>query len=148
MLAIIPASRGRILLVGIGGLTPIEIREGMGVEIRRLLSRLLACVVTLLLCPATVAYGQVGLSINDVSQTEGELGTTTFTFTVTLTAPAAAGGVTFDIATASGSATSGIDYVERSFTGPTIPAGSSTTPSRSPSTAIGLSNHTRRSSST
>src|SRR5204863_7124230 len=42
------------------------------------------------------------LTINDVSLNEGNAGTTTFTFTVSLSAPAPAGGVTFDIATASG----------------------------------------------
>ena len=40
------------------------------------------------------------LTINDVSLSEGNAGTTTFTFTVNLSAPAPAGGVTFDIATA------------------------------------------------
>ena len=44
------------------------------------------------------------LNINDVTLTEGDAGTTTFTFTVSLTAPAGAGGVTFDIATADGTA--------------------------------------------
>ncbi|WP_426789037.1 putative Ig domain-containing protein [Xanthomonas campestris] len=39
--------------------------------------------------------------------------------------PAGAGGVSFDIATADGSATAGVDYVASSLTGQTIPAGSS-----------------------
>ncbi len=65
------------------------------------------------------------LSINDVSQLEGNAGTTTFTFTVLLSAPAPAGGVTFDIATADGTATSASgDYVAQSLTGQTIPEGS------------------------
>jgi predicted extracellular nuclease len=65
------------------------------------------------------------LSINDVSAVEGDSGTTTFTFSVTLNAPAGAGGVTFDIATANGTATTaGGDYVSNSLTGQTIPMGS------------------------
>jgi hypothetical protein len=54
-----------------------------------------------------------GLSIGDVSLTEGNAGTTTATFTVSL---AAASGktVTFDWATAAGTATAGVDYVTAS----------------------------------
>jgi hypothetical protein len=60
-------------------------------------------------------------SINDVSQAEGNAGTTTFTFTVSLSAPALAGGVTFDIATQDNTATTADgDYVARSLTGQTI----------------------------
>jgi uncharacterized protein len=66
------------------------------------------------------------LTINDVTLNEGNAGTTTFTFTVSLSAPAPGGGVTFDIATADGTATAGSDYVARSLTSQTIPAGSST----------------------
>ncbi|MGY4882085.1 autotransporter domain-containing protein [Xanthomonas citri pv. eucalyptorum] len=65
------------------------------------------------------------LSINDVSVNEGNAGTTNATFTVSLSAPAGAGGVSFDIATADGTATAGVDYVASSLTGQTIPAGSS-----------------------
>lgn len=66
------------------------------------------------------------LTINDVTANEGNAGLTNFTFTVSLSAPAGPGGVTFDIATANGSATAGVDYVANSLTGQTIPAGSST----------------------
>ena len=66
------------------------------------------------------------LSINDVSVTEGNAGTTNANFTVSLSAPAGAGGVTFDIATANNTAVGGADYVTRSLTGQSIPAGSST----------------------
>ena len=45
---------------------------------------------------------------------------------MSLSAPAPAGGVTFDIATADGTATAGSDYTAKSLTGQTIPAGSST----------------------
>lgn len=69
------------------------------------------------------------LTINDVSASEGNAGPTTFTFTVSLSGPAPSDGVSFDIATADGSAQDGIpggednDYVARSLTGQTIPAG-------------------------
>jgi predicted extracellular nuclease len=61
------------------------------------------------------------LSINDVSLAEGNAGTTTFTFTVSLSSPAPAGGVTFDITTADGTATiADNDYVGRTLTGQSI----------------------------
>jgi predicted extracellular nuclease len=53
----------------------------------------------------------VGVSIDDVAIAEGDSGTVTFTFTVSLTEPAPAGGVSYDIATADGTATVvGLDY--------------------------------------
>jgi uncharacterized repeat protein (TIGR01451 family) len=71
------------------------------------------------------------LNISDVTLAEGNPpGTTTFTFAVTLTSPAGAGGVTFDIATADGTAqddnpaTEDNDYVAQSLTGQSIPMGS------------------------
>jgi hypothetical protein len=72
------------------------------------------------------------LSIDDVTLVEGNAGTTTFAFTVSLSAPAGPGGVTFDIATADGTAqddtpnTEDNDYLAQALTGQTIPAGSST----------------------
>jgi outer membrane autotransporter protein len=66
------------------------------------------------------------LVINDVTANEGNAGITNFTFTVSLSAPAGPGGVTFDIASANGTATAGVDYVASSLTSQTIPAGSST----------------------
>jgi uncharacterized repeat protein (TIGR01451 family) len=67
------------------------------------------------------------LSINDVALSEGNNGTTTFAFTVSLGAPAPSTGVTFDIATVDGTATSASsDYVSRSLTAQTIPAGQQT----------------------
>jgi predicted extracellular nuclease len=69
----------------------------------------------------------VNLSVSDFAQAEGNAGTTTFGFTVNLSAPAGPGGVTFDVATADGTATTANgDYVAQSLTGQTIPAGSST----------------------
>jgi predicted extracellular nuclease len=71
--------------------------------------------------------GGVNLSINDVTLTEGNSGTTTATFTVSLTSPAGVGGVTFDIATQDNSATvADNDYVMRSLTAQTIPQNSQT----------------------
>lgn len=66
------------------------------------------------------------LTINDLTASEGNAGTTSFTFTVSLSAPAGPAGASFNIATANGTATAGIDYVANSLTGQTIPAGSST----------------------
>ncbi len=72
------------------------------------------------------------LTINDVSISEGDAGTTSYTFTVSLSAPAGPGGVTFDIATADGTAQDGnpgsedSDYTAKVLTSQTIPAGSST----------------------
>jgi len=73
------------------------------------------------------------LTINDVAQNELNSGTSNFTFTVSLSAPAGTGGVTFDIATADGSAqddnpavTEDNDYVQKSLTSQVIPAGSTT----------------------
>lgn len=66
------------------------------------------------------------LSIGNVSLAEGDAGTTTFAFPVTLSTPAGPGGVSFDIATADGTATAGGDYLARALTGQQIAAGSST----------------------
>jgi hypothetical protein len=72
------------------------------------------------------------LAVNDVALTEGNSGPKTFSFTVSLSAPASTGGVTFDIATADGTAQDGNpggednDYVARALTSQNIPAGSST----------------------
>lgn len=74
----------------------------------------------------TTAACPPSLSINDVSLNEGNAGTTSFSFTVSLSAPAGPGGVTFDIATADGTATAPGDYTAKSLTGQTIPTGSST----------------------
>lgn len=65
-----------------------------------------------------------GLHVDDVTMTEGNSGTTSFDFTVSLENPAPTGGVTFDIATMDGTATSPSDFTARSLSGVTIPAGS------------------------
>ncbi|MCB1211630.1 MAG: choice-of-anchor D domain-containing protein, partial [Verrucomicrobiales bacterium] len=73
----------------------------------------------------TAAPSLPDLSINDVSLNEGNSGTTNFTFTVSLSSPAQAGGITFDIATANGTANQPLDYTQKSLTAQTIAAGSS-----------------------
>jgi uncharacterized repeat protein (TIGR01451 family) len=70
------------------------------------------------------------LSINDVSQDEGNAGTTNFNFTVSLSSPAQTGGVSFTVNTANGTtnpATEGTDYVAIVAGAGSIPEGSSST---------------------
>jgi uncharacterized protein len=83
------------------------------------------------LTPVAAAPALPTLNISDVTRAEGTTpGTTDFTFSVTLTAPAGAGGVTFDIATADGTAqddnpvAEDNDYVAQALTGQSIPMGS------------------------
>ena len=64
------------------------------------------------------------LSVNDVSVTEGNTGTSTATFTVTLSAVAQTD-VVFNIFTSNNTAASGSDYVALSLTGQVIPKGMS-----------------------
>jgi uncharacterized protein (TIGR03437 family) len=67
------------------------------------------------------------ISLNDVAITEGNGGSSTLTFTVSLSSLASAGGVTFDIATQDNTATTAnSDYMTRSLTSQTIPAGQQT----------------------
>lgn len=63
------------------------------------------------------------LSINNVTVTEGNAGTTNADFTVSLSSDAGASGVTFDIATADVSASAGIDYESAALNDQLIPAG-------------------------
>ena len=67
---------------------------------------------------------EASLGIDDVTASEGDSGTTPFAFTVSLSGPAPAGGVTFDIATADGTATTADnDYETQTLTGQAITAG-------------------------
>ncbi len=72
------------------------------------------------------------LAVNDVAAIEGNNGTTTLTFTVSSSLPAPAGGIAFDISTGDGSAKDGDtvtddnDYVARTLTAQTVPAGQQT----------------------
>lgn len=64
------------------------------------------------------------LTISDPSAVEGNAGGTAFLrYTVTASAPAPAGGLSFTIATADGTATAGSDYVAHTQTNATIAAG-------------------------
>jgi len=65
------------------------------------------------------------LAINDVAANEGNTGSSNQTFTVSLSA-ASGLPVTFNIATANGTATAGSDYTSKSLTSQTIAAGSTT----------------------
>ncbi len=67
--------------------------------------------------------GQPSLNVGNAGIAEGNSGTADLTFFVALSAPAPAGGVVFDIATADGTANSGTDYIAKSLTGQTIPEG-------------------------
>ena len=66
------------------------------------------------------------LSINDVTLFEGNGGTVNATFTVSLTPAPVAGAVTFNIATANGTAIAPADYVAQTLTAQSIPIGIST----------------------
>jgi len=75
--------------------------------------------------PVQIPPAQVlpALSIDDVQAAEGDAGTTSFTFTVSLDRPAPAGGVSFDVATADGTATAGQDYAALTLAGLRIAEG-------------------------
>jgi PKD repeat protein len=70
----------------------------------------------------TVTAPSVSLSIADAAITEGNSGTKTLIFTVSLSA-ASSSNVSYNIATANGTATAGSDYVASSLTNQIIPAG-------------------------
>lgn len=67
------------------------------------------------------------LFVDSVSVVEGNSGTTNAVFTISLSAPAATGGVTFDIATFGSFAVAGQDFVANSRTGVAIAEGASST---------------------
>ncbi|PYS77741.1 MAG: hypothetical protein DMF70_16085 [Acidobacteria bacterium] len=76
---------------------------------------------------ATLTVSGPSLTINDVSLNEGNSGPTTFSFVVSLNQPAPTGGVSFSIATQDNTATvADNDYVARTLTTQTIPAGQQT----------------------
>jgi uncharacterized protein len=75
------------------------------------------------LTPTIAVSGLPNISINDVSLTEGNSGTSNMTFTISLAAPAPVGGVTYDITTVNGTASSATDYVAQLLTGQTIAEG-------------------------
>jgi uncharacterized protein len=75
------------------------------------------------LTPTIAVSGLPNISISDANVTEGNSGTTNMTFTISLTAPAPLGGVTYDIATSNGTASSPTDYVAQSLVGQRIAEG-------------------------
>ena len=85
----------------------------------------IAATVNVFLSGTIIDASLPNISINDVTLTEGNSGTTNMTFTVSLSLPAPTGGVTFDIATANSTATAGSDYVANILTSQTIAAGNS-----------------------
>ncbi|MFZ5635351.1 MAG: putative Ig domain-containing protein [Pseudomonadota bacterium] len=91
-----------------GGNGTIRSNRAAGRRLRRLAAG------ALLLWSAAIAplhaQSSPGLSIADLYLAEGDAGTTSFEFRVALDAPAPAGGVRFDIATADGGAVAGADY--------------------------------------
>ena len=68
-----------------------------------------------------------GISINDISVTEGNTGTTPATFTLTLSGPAKPG-TTVTYQTADGTGTAGVDYQAVGPVTVAIPAGARTNP--------------------
>lgn len=66
------------------------------------------------------------ISVNDVTQAEGNFGTSVFSFTVSLSSPAPAGGVSFDITSVNGIATDPSDFTAKTLTSQLIAEGSST----------------------
>jgi uncharacterized protein len=66
------------------------------------------------------------VSINDVTLSEGNTGTSVFSFTVSLSSPAPAGGVNFDITSVNGTATDPSDFTAKTLTSQLIAEGSST----------------------
>jgi hypothetical protein len=67
-------------------------------------------------------YGPTGLSVRDARLAEHDTGTRVMTFTVDMPT-SLPNAVTFDLATANGSAAAGTDYVATSTTGVVLPAG-------------------------
>jgi hypothetical protein len=79
--------------------------------------------------PAPRASGQgnaLTLSIADLAISEGDFGTTTAHFVITLSGAAGAGGVTFTVSAADGTAQSGMDYIAPGTIG-SVPEGGTST---------------------
>lgn len=121
--ATIPAGSTSVTIaVPINGDTTVETDETYNLTLSGLSSN---AVFTRNMAVGTIRNDDVPpptVSVADVSQNEGNSGTSNMVFTVTLSAAAAAP-VTFAYATANGTATAGSDYVAATGTA-TIPAGS------------------------
>ena len=75
-------------------------------------------------CPSS---GIPAISVANISLAEGDTATTPFQFTVQLSEAAPVGGITFNYATADGTAIAGTDYTTDSGSGSIVEAGTSTT---------------------
>jgi len=75
-------------------------------------------------CPSS---GIPAISVANIALAEGNTASTPFQFTVQLSEPAPTGGITFNYATADGTAIAGTDYVAASGSGSIAPTQSSTT---------------------
>jgi hypothetical protein len=119
----IPAGASNVFFnVAVNGDTAVEANETFRVDVANVSGAVVA---------DGQAVGTIGnddvlpsLSIADVAIAEGDSGTRLATFTVQLSAPAATA-VTYDIATANGTAVAPGDYTARSLVGQVIPAGAS-----------------------
>jgi hypothetical protein len=116
----IPAGSTSVTVsVPITGDTAIEGNEAFQV----LVSNVVGATISDGVAMGTIRNDDTSLSIGDVSIVEGNSGTRSATFTVKLT-NVSASPVTFNIATANGTATAGSDYTARNLVAQTIPAGS------------------------
>ena len=86
---------------------------------RGIVGLMMAVVAAVILAgPGPAGAGNTpGLTIDDVTQVEGDAGTTVFTFTVSLTSFNNQVGVTFDIVTAAGAAVAPGDYTAKALVG-------------------------------
>ncbi len=119
---IAPGQTSKTFSVTINGDTVVEANETYFFNV----SNVTAATVTRGQAVGTIVNDDVAalptLSINDVTVTEGNSGTSLATFTVSLSALSSSN-VTFDIASADGTATAGSDYVALALAGQSIPAG-------------------------
>ncbi|MFC5578013.1 Calx-beta domain-containing protein [Lysobacter niabensis] len=116
----IPAGSTSVTVsVPVTGDTSIEGNETFRVNV----SNVVGATVSDGVATGTIRNDDTKLSIGDVSIVEGHSGTKSATFTVKLT-NVSASPVTFNIATANGTATAGSDYAARGLVALSIPAGS------------------------
>ena len=108
--------------VTINGDTAVEADESFAVNVSSVVGATVADGAAVGTITNDDAAATPSLSIGDVSISEGNSGTKTATFTVSLSA-ASASIVSFDVASANGTATAGSDFVALSLVGQQIAAG-------------------------
>jgi hypothetical protein len=119
----IPAGQSSLLVpVTINGDTLVESDENILFDVRNVVGATVVDGAAMAFITNDDTGFTPSLSIGDVTITEGNSGAQNATFTVTLSG-AATTAVTYDIATADGSATAGSDYTAKSLTGQSIAAG-------------------------